>query len=453
MKPQLTELVEIPIKHTSIKNKKHYPVLVTTGSIHEDVCSRIDGFNQAWKTRGYEPLATMSHSQLLKEFINNIKGFLPQPIPDFHRLLGFMINKGEGCLDKDEFALLLESIFVKNKKIKKSDANRTISSAAIITEYAISEYDSKDNYFAKIEAYIMLFSYIFAYIQRNKLKYIEFKNTMELLESALDCTMKALFEEVVKYNGIDFLDPFSEPITRPYRNALLAGLFSAFGLWNCLGGKSRWFESSKEKVTNFIIEFLQHSSIASETFIPHLFMTHLFLRHSGHIKEAENAFTAILGNSVYRKQPDITQPLWNCYISFEDAILADTKIKHDLFETRWESETYTLLPIILTGVSYLMRQELEKHWYDISKLHFMEYTPQSQYNYLFWKNKSGTTKTRIMPQPTSWKRLMDELESYSKSPPLFTKKNIHWLPMFLLVYPQRFNCNFVLGLNYTISKS
>ncbi|MCK4815230.1 hypothetical protein KA005_05635 [bacterium] len=120
MESEINELVEYPIGHPSIgNNAKHQPILVTTGSINENVCSRIDNKNRAWRQRGWKPLKTWSYLELVAKFKKYTYSFLPQQISEFHRLLGFMINEGSGPLDKDEFDLLLRSVLPLSRSSKK----------------------------------------------------------------------------------------------------------------------------------------------------------------------------------------------------------------------------------------------------------------------------------------------------------------------------------------------
>lgn len=451
MKGEIEELIELPIRHPSVNSRaKHFSILVTNGYINENVSSRIDGMNSALKQRGYRPLTTWAGTELLVHFLNHTKSFLPQPLQDFHRLLGFLTISGNGPLDKSEFDLLLRSILpIASGKInmKKSNVIRSITASAIIVEYALIRYDQSKNHFAKIEAYTMLFCYIRATAVIQQLKKADWRSTLNILETAVDDCVKSLFEEIKLNKGFGQGDPITEPIISPYRNTLLAGLLSAFSIWSQLGGPGEWYRNSVEEVVKEVLKLIKKTQIPSESFVPPLFLSCELLRHNGHIKNGDKIFVELLRLSILRKQGKLNiRPLWNPYLPNNKAILLALGKKQDtIYPDSWEYDTYTAFSLILIATKWLLKQELQSMWHHISSLNFHEFIPKSAYQNLLWNNREGKMINRFLPNPQSWKMLLKEAKSTANLPYYF-KGYEHWLPYYLIVYPHRFTPGIVLAL-------
>lgn len=451
MKSEIEELTELPIRHPSVKvGTKHVPLLVTTGYVNENVASRIDGMNKHLAARGFRQLRTWVGSELLMNFLNHTGGFLPQPLSDFHRLLGFMIGDGSKLLDKSEFDLLLRSVLpVENGSgsLTKNNIIRCITASTIITEYALAGYDRRGNSYAKMEAYVMLFCYIRALAIQYRLPEKYWRASVQLLESAIDDCVRRLVEELSSSGGFGPGDPFTEPVIAPYRNTLLAGVLAAHGIWHTLGGSSEWYADSKHEVIEAVLGLSKKIAVPSEAFIPASFLASTYLRESGHVKVGENIFSQLLRISILRKQDKSNvAPLWNVYLPLEEAILREQGKEQDAaFPDRWETETSTAYPLILVAATRLMRHQLQSLWYAITRLHFTEFVPCKAYQGLFWRNTKGTMLQKMACQPHSWRDLLQEASASAKLPYYF-KGYEHWIPHYLMVYPHRFTPSLILAL-------
>lgn len=448
---EINELVELPVRHPSVGLRaKHQPVLVTTGYINENVSSRIDGMNKSWHQRGYNPLTAWAGSELLMKFKEHTGKFLPQPVPEFHRLLGLMISTGKGPLDKAEFDLLLRSILhfsESQNKVRKKEAATAIAAFPIIVEYALAGFDQARNHFAKIEAYTMLFCYMRALALRLRLPEKLWMATVKLVERAVDTFARQLSEETQSLRGFGQGSPFTEPVVAPYRKTLLAGAIAAHGLWCILGGTSDWYNKSKDSVVKNVLSCSQKTLLPAESFVPARFLASEFLRHNGHIGPGDAIFRDLLRHCILRKQ-DVkgVKPLWGPYLSIEEAIMKDLGERQEsLIPERWEHNSYTAYGLILVAASRLLRQDLESLWHPITSLHFNEVVADRAWQMLLWQNKKGTLVEKMVPRPQSWRKLRDEAHNRKKLPRAFTKM-IHWLPYYLLVFPHRFNPGPVLAL-------
>lgn len=451
MKAEIEELTELPIRHPSVRSgTKHHPVLVTNGYVNENVSSRIAGMNKRLKQRRFKPLQTWTGSELLMHFVKHTGGFVPQPLTDFHRLLGFMIDTGEGPLDKSEFDLLLRSILpvgADRGQFTKNAAMRAITASTIITEYALTGFDREGNVYARIEAYTMLFCYIRAFALAFHLPETHWRPSVELLEHTLDDCLKKVMQEMDSSDGFGQGNPLTEPFVAPYRNTLVAGLLASHGMWCTLGGSSKWYSDNRDEVIRAVVKLSASADIPSEAFVPPRFLASIFLRHNGKIKVGEGIFNELLQISILRKQDRTNvRPLWGAYLPMEEAILRDLGKKQEaIFPDCWEVETSTAYSLILIAASRLMKQQLQTLWHDITNLHFSEFVPVKAYESLFRNNKEGKMLQKMACRPQSWEKLLQEAITTAKLPYYF-KGYEHWIPYYLMVYPHRFTPSLVLAL-------
>ena len=451
IKSEIEELVEQPINPAYVRSRQwHQSILVTTGSVHEEASRRISGLNKKWE-RSCRPLQTWKGTELLAAFLKHTGRFLPVPIDDFHRLLGFMIADGHGLLDKAEFDRLLRSILpIDGSSVPRSKAAiaQAIPAAVVIVEYALVGFDRADNHFARIEAYTMLLCYILAAAEQHDLSERLWRSTCSILEDAVDRYAEFLADEAINLGTFGQGNPFTEPIVAPYRAALVAGALASHGLWCRLGGKSRWFDKKAADVKATIERLIQKSRIPSEAIIPAIFLTSQHLWHSGNIASSDGLFRRLLAESILRKQGNLpVRPLWGPYLQLEEALLRDLGQAVDSHDREtWEYHTHTAWPLILIAARRLWRQDLEQVWHSITSLHFIEVIPDRSWELMLWRVTKGTWAQRMVPQPAKWSELRAEANCAHRLPKWFAGVR-HWLPYYLLVYPHRFTPGLVLGLD------
>jgi hypothetical protein len=453
---QIVELVELPVRHSSVKpSTKHQPILVTTGFINEHVVSRIEGQNRSWKSRSFHELETWSGSELLMQFIRHTGSFIPEPVPEFHRLLGMMVKGGRGQLDKDEFDLILRSILpLGEKKYKgtRKEVLKKVRAAAVIVEFALASFDKAGNDSAKIEAYVLFACYILALAMRYRIQRKVFEPTLKLIEEAVDGCTKNLWEAT--RNSKNLIDPMTEPVIAPYRNTITYGTLAAHGLWCLLGGKSSWFDAVRKDLVKEMTKKSSQMFLASEAFVPAKFLISEFLRQHGQVREGNEMFKKLLQESILRKVEDATsRPLWDPYIPMEEAILRDLGKPYDTFLPQtWARQSHSGYALILVAAKRLLRQDLQSLWYKITSLIFHEFVPVREYEILIWKNRKGTMVLKMVPRPESWRKLCKESEDTTKMPRAFAQIQ-HWLPYFLLVYPHRFSADRILAIVEAVGRS
>ena len=456
IKSEIEELVELPIRHSSVKpGTKHQSVLVTTGFINEHVISRIDGQNNSWGSRGFRRLETWSGSDLLMQFIRHTGAFIPEPVPEFHRLLGMIVKGGGGQLDKSEFDHILRSILPIGEKDhvgSKKEILRKVKASAVIVEFALASFDKAGNDFAKLEAYVLFAFYILALASRYKIQREVFGPTLWIIENAIDSCTKNLWD--AEKPPKKFVDPMTEPVIAPYKNTIVYGALAAQGLWYLLGGRSSWFNEAREDLVKEMNKKRKQLFLASEAFVPAKFLISEFLRQHGQVRNGDKMFEKLLQETIVRKVKGATsRPLWDPYMPTEQAMLRDLGKPYDTFLPQpWPSQSYSGYSLILIATNRLLKQDLKSLWYKITSLIFHEFVPVHEYQILLWRNRTGTMVQKMMPHPQSWAKLREEANSQTQIPRVFAHME-HWLPYFLLVYPHRFSASRVLSLVDMVGKA
>ena len=452
IRSEIAELVEYPINHPSIPTRRrHRSILVTTGYINENASSRINADKSNWRRRGFPALETWAGSQLLAEFQRYAGAFLPQPIPEFHRLLGFMIADGRPLLDKHEFHQLLMSVLplgAGSPSMTRAEAGRAIRAVAVIGEYAMAGFDRAENHFAMVEAYTMLACYIWATALRLKLSTAVSQDTIRLLEIAIDRSVALIAVAAREYLDSGDVDPWTESVVRRYRASLIGGVLAAHLLWYFLGGRSEWLERDKDDVVHLLVRCLELSALPSEYFVPHTYLMTEALRYNGRVGLGEHAFLRVLNASIMRKQdrPD-TVPLWDPYLDPEEAVFRhEGRRTPESEKDVWQEISYTAWPLILVAARRNARQFLSGLWHPITALHFHEPVPARTYQRLLWCFSDGRMRFHMVPRPSSWATLRRESIKPGNMVHPF-KRAPHWLPYYLCVYPQRFHAAAVLSLD------
>lgn len=443
IRPELVELVENKIKHACLpKVKKHKSFLVTTGHIDEHANSRINDDIDNWNKRGFSGLEVWAGSQLLNLFIKYTGHYLPQPIYDFHRLLGFMISDGRKIIDKEEVHLFLLSILPlkdNSKSLKKKEVTRIITSSLIIVEYLTSSFDREKNHFAKIESYILLSCYIFATALRYNISYKDFYKTLNLIEDAIQSRIFELCKEYEASSEFMDDDPAVDLVLGKYRKILLGGVLASYCVSRYLLGE----KSIDSNIKKIIIECSEIELIPSEYFVPHVFLMSQFLRYTGSIKQGDRLFLKLTEQSVVRKQLRNKFRFYDPYIKPDYAISAMLNFKITKDEVPWQNLSYTSWALILIACRRGLKQDLERLWYDITNIQFHEPIPKAKFHKLLYRFECGKMDLFMVERPSSWKLLLAQSQKKGSAPKPF-RSAPHWLPYYLLSYPNRFSSSIVL---------
>ena len=170
IKGEIDELTEISINHPSVdKSVQHRAILVTNGKITDPVRRLIDDRNTNFRSKNLPELKIIVGSELLTEFIKIHGSFLPSEPKDFKTFLELFLADGADMPNKDLFSKFLASMLLENNGNESKPAiRRKIASAILLSQYALSPYESKNNHVAIVEGWTLLCAYIFGLIELHR---------------------------------------------------------------------------------------------------------------------------------------------------------------------------------------------------------------------------------------------------------------------------------------------
>jgi hypothetical protein len=132
---QVTNLVEASIRHPSVApGSKHFPFLVTTGKFTLPVEETVQGLNDSWRRRGYEPLILIRGTELLPQFMELASDFWPAEPNEVRQFLTLYMAEGKGDLARAEFARFLRGILLE-RKMSKPIVARRIAAVGLFASY------------------------------------------------------------------------------------------------------------------------------------------------------------------------------------------------------------------------------------------------------------------------------------------------------------------------------
>lgn len=205
IKPQIDELIEIPIKHPSfIPEKQHKSYLVTNGVINSFAINKINSYNDNQASRGYKKLITIDKNDLLKCFKETQGKLIPEEFDDYYLFLDLLTSNGADFLPKEKFIKYLEKVVFKKTSKNKAHKLNVILSSLIIVSYLLEPFDKVKNYYAIFEAWTSLAALIIRYGARYKINKEDYEKTFELILNEIERNLLLFKKEIFDKN--DFLE-------------------------------------------------------------------------------------------------------------------------------------------------------------------------------------------------------------------------------------------------------
>lgn len=436
---QITQLVFTPIFHPSINGDKHHQsFLVTNGELEEEVSFAINSFNIDWKNKGQPQykIETIVRGQLL-EMANKLKtNFIPTEVEDFKALLEFYLEDGKGILNKRKFSALLNTVF-KEEKSGISESKRTMSSAALLCSLATSNYTNQNNHIAVAEAWTIYLSTLLRYCQNNDIEQKLFKNEIEIAIQIVINALENLLEEVLNLKHFFVGNPIEDAFIHNARVTWIIGFLSSLGLYYKLTSQNT---ESIEIINQVITSNKVRLDLFGESAVPNFVSYYWFVRDCINKEKGIEIITSLLTSIVQvGKTPNLVFP--NVYYNIDEAISLSFEIdKRVLQKVNFKQDSHVLEPLINLAVRQNLKELLVKLWPDISKNFFAEFCFQEKTDYYLWRNTTGKEIFKIPNSPENWDTLVNSAsEVDGDTVPELLKSYPYLIPIFLIVYPHRFN--------------
>lgn len=434
---QIIRLVEVPIKHPSIKTQSPRRVyLVTNGDLDEEVRLEIEHRNQEWERRGHPKLETIVKGQLLTRFKKLHTNLWPIELTSEKTLLEFFLADGTDCLPKGELAKLIIGLLpLSNGKLNKARCSRALASAALITAYALSPYTEKSNHVALIEGWTVYVACLIALVEKHNLDEKYWENSLSISAFAIEKVFTDLCDELKARRNLIEGEPLVDAPFYKGRVTWLVGLVSAFALWRRLRDP-HW------KIEDWYKDFVRSNQkdllLWGEAAVPQFLANFWFLRQFTANASIDGILVSLIKSICEVNQPKNPSGLPDPYHGLAEVIAEQFGISDNINPENYSGRSYTLEYLVHLFVRRGWRQELRFLWPGITYLHYAEFQPEQTWQYCLWTSEEGKLLTAQPKMPQSWAELRNQskLTDTSRIPKVF-QRYPELLLVFIMVYPHR----------------
>jgi len=440
IKGEIDELIEIPINHPSInKSVNHRAILVTNRTITDKIRRDIDDRNAKYKSIGLPKLEIIVGSELLTEFIKVHGSFLPSEPKDFKTFLELFLSDGTDMLNKKLFSNFLSSILFENEGTESRPALRQkIASGILLSQYALSPCELKNNHVAIVEGWILLCAHVFGLAEKYELPEKYWRPSCKLIIQRINEQLFLLKEEVVhRDNYIEGSALGDGDVMYKARMTIVIGWLSALELFQ--KRINREYELD-DCIYGYIKEYYPIKTwFWGESATPFFILMSLFLSEYGDKDLSNSIICDILLEITIENRDRDGKGIPDPYHGPKEVIGSIFGVSK--FEIDWKSflgSSYHLSVLVDILVRRNKKNILNELWRDISYFYSREFVPETDWHIFLWRNKTGEEIQEFYKSPQSWKELKEEAFSKELKLPKILKTNPEFLYYFLLTYPHRF---------------
>lgn len=453
IRPEIEELIEIPIHHPSVANDStnHRAYLVNNGLLKDTVRREIHDRNRIYGGKGQPVLELILLPDLLKGFIEIHGRFLPTEPADFRRFLELYLADGTALLSEDQFSRFLLSVLpLGGKATKKLELERALASALIFTGYALSPYNERRNHVSLINGWVLLAAHVLAIASKARLPKKNWRPTFELCVFGIEQSFRRLIEEVLSRDNFVEGNPFADGMVYKARMTLLLGYLTAYENYLHLKGES---SESTEAVINFVEAQMEHVLLWGESSVPAFLYVAWFLERQNRQLAAEQLILSVIHTiSTFNSPNNTGRGLPDPYHSAEEVMRANFGLdQDDMSQEDFQGHSYALKSLVWWSARRLRRQSLARLWKEITRITYSEFIPEPSWATYLWNSDKGKLHHRFPKKPESWKRLLAEARSEEPGDvPDLLRQMPEFALLFLLVYPHRLRPDLVKFVDHAM---
>ena len=445
---QVTNLVEASVLHPSVrKGSKHKPFLVTTGIFKGPVEVTVEGLNDSWKRRKYNPLVLIRGTELIPDFMKLAAGFWPEEPVEVRSFLSLYLAQGKGDLDHKAFAEFLRRLLPEGN-LSKPAITRRIAAAGLFASYLLEPFYRQGDHWSVFCGWIITAAHQAWAADVYQLPKKSWKASFDLTREAAFAALERLSAEALETNALMPHEPELDDYTR-VRNTIAASAFLAFHLIKRRLGET---PSSLDRAV-FVIRKLTAEGrfwFWGESALPSFLSIFWMLEHYGQSWIGENVLLSVVNLLTVHNHKLSSHPLKGPE-ELPDDVLSSILKKWRYPKPRRGRRapvSWSLESLLHLLVVRMRRQALKTLWYDITKVDMASFRPSRTADTLLWHCDSGEEMERLPGKPQSWGELATASKAFdlTQLPPILNSDPDFAL-MFLLVYPHRVSANFVKALD------
>ena len=419
---QLHELVHTPIVHPGIESSQHRSFLVTNGEIEEEVRVYLEAANAKNAHDGYpeRTLAIISRGELLGLFQTLGHALWPSEISDMATLTELMALDGASLLPATKLETLVGSLLHVQDgdalMLKQREAERRVTSAAVLVAVALHRFEAASNHAAMIHGWLTYILCVVACLERHGLK----RSTVvdHSILNARKTILRKLQELALEVMGDESggREPFhlAEGAVYQARTTLVSSLLSVLFLW--MDSEAEEHQSiDLGKLRAALKENMQHLLLWGQGATPQLLAFYWFLRRSHAGWGPENFLVTMVDSHLPRWNNDSWQGLPQPYFGYEDVArhyfrnLLENK-QNPLLREDTGSGSFFLHGLFLLLVRTNRKVACRRAWPDASRVLERSFIPADSWRFCLHRTNHGKTFTRQWAPTQEWSSMIEKAQ-------------------------------------------
>lgn len=434
---QTDQLVRVKLMHPSIPTKgpHHKSYLVTNGELDEEVASAIANNNNSHDINGQPEykLGVIVKGNLIDWAKKLGMNFIPPDFNDFRLLLEFYLENGNGTLDKEKFAYVLERIF--DRDAKETERGQVIRGSALITSLATTSYSNAENHIAVVEAWTIYISYLFRFVEQHKVAKKIWENEFNIAEKIVVTSLENLWKEVEPVEHFLMNNALEDGFVHNARATWIIGFLSSLGIYFELKGGHKPKSTALYALSKKHQKYLE---IYGESAVPNFLAFYWFSQFHDKTQSPDELLGTLLKSILTRiRRTDAlyAEPYYLIDESLSMRFEEDEKL---IDEMNQKGTSYYLEGLIHLYVRENYKQQMIVLWPEISLCFFKSFKFNAKLDFYRWHNSKGK-EVLTTPVPTKvWNDLRAEAEEAEGSEiPDLLKSHPHLYSLFLNVFPFR----------------
>lgn len=435
--PQITRLVELPIRHPSVDGGPHRRTyLVINGELEEEVREEITARNRDWVGRGHPRLETIVRGEILTRLTSLQTDFWPAKLSFERELLQLYTTDGRAYLDKANLYSLLSSIVDEASTSKgPRDPTRLLPSTAIFVSYALASFEGEDNHVAMIEGWTVFVSLLIALVERFQVPENLWKDTFDICLYAIRAHLEGLIAELkerphfVEGNAL---------VDAPFYRGRMTWLLSLVAVNELM----RISLDPSDAIDGWAIEFITREMIRAQLWgdaaFPQLLALFFFVNQVGRPNESDRLLFGLIDGICSSHKHEGALGLPDPYHSLAEVVSMNVGLINREDTENFKGRSYSLGPILQLCARRGWRQALAQRWPDISRIDLAEFNVNAPWQYCQWHCEEGRLRIAAPGAPQSWTDLRDKSRQVDPSGLPQILRNRPWLLLlFLVVFPHR----------------
>lgn len=413
VQPQLVQMMSQAIVFPGFPDGPHRSYLVSNGFFEEEVQRAIDDMN-----RGpyLSKVKLITRGDLLSWCKDYGTELWPCELNDDRLILELFLSDYRDILPTSKLSQLIGKVLSleisDSKSLKKSEFQRVVSSAALLTGIAISGFAENENHFAVASAWGLFAINIIAGCGKHGFELNgAVLETFHLAETAIGDALEQLWNEVKERQHLVEGNAITDPEIYSWRYILLLGLLSCLAWLD--ETTPRLTEDTKKDLQRWLLQHHKNVSLWGEGAIANLVPWLVYLRKHDSTLRPDYEIASLTETVIFKNQRKSPAPLVNPYYGFKEIARLQMKIEMSeesisLSKESFNDNTYTSESLFHLLVRTNLKQKCIILWPNFTKLAHRTCLPDNAWEYCTLHINNGIDETKFYQSTYSWADLKKE---------------------------------------------